>query len=81
MDEASVGALGRLLDGIHRAGVVIHDVKYGNVIMLDGKPYLCDFDDARVYPRHSLRFLAERESERDRFNYVFGGHLRSEPAS
>jgi hypothetical protein len=80
MDETAVDALGRLLVDVQRAGVVIRDVKYGNVIMLDGKPYLCDFDGARVYPRNSLRFLLERESERDKFNYVFGGHLYCETA-
>ena len=80
MGEASIGALRTLLAGVHRAGVVVHDVKYGNVILLDGKPHLCDFDDARAYLRTSLRFLAERERERDTFNYVFGGGGRARPA-
>lgn len=79
--------LGRVMDGrtvellfseirkIHEAGYVLHDVKFGNVILeaSTGEPYLIDFDRARRYPelgRLSRRFLRDRDYQK--FNAHFG---------
>jgi len=70
-----VGDLGRLLERVHQAGVAIRDIKYGNVLLWRGRPYLCDFDLARVYHRPGVRFVEERLADRDQFNFFFGGHL------
>lgn len=71
----SVDALGRMLVEVHEAGVILGDVKYGNVLMQDGRPVLCDFDWSRVVARRGLSGLDRRDAERDIFNYSFGGSL------
>lgn len=57
------------VDHIHRLGVLIGDVKYGNIVMesRSGLPYLLDFDHARVQPpmlRWVLAPLVRRERDR-----------------
>ena len=61
-----------LYEKIHRYRVIVGDIKYGNVIFLEGVPFLCDFDYSRVYRNNSVRFLRERERERDFVSFVFG---------
>ena len=80
VDGAFIEQLGNLLQGLHEAGVAAGDVSYGDVVFRDGKPCLRDCAGAPVYPRSSLRFLAERERDRDRFNFLFGTDLLSEQA-
>jgi serine/threonine protein kinase len=45
---------------VHAAGYVLHDIKYGNVVIEQdsGAPYLIDFDAARTYP--SVGYLTRR---------------------
>jgi 2-polyprenyl-3-methyl-5-hydroxy-6-metoxy-1,4-benzoquinol methylase len=78
VDGRCLDHLGQLFTAVHRAGVAIRDVKYGNVIVRHGKPSLCDFDGAEVFPNNSRRFVAERERDRDKFNYLFGPTLLTE---
>ncbi len=78
VDEAFIDHLGALLQSIHEAGVAVGEVSYGDVIAVDGKPHLRGFEGARVDGRPSLRFLAQRERDRDRFNFLFGAELLSE---
>jgi SAM-dependent methyltransferase len=85
--EQGKSVLGRVVDAdtvellfsgirrIHEAGYVLHDVKFGNVILeaSTGEPYLIDFDRARRYPelgRLARRFL--RDSDYQKFNAHFG---------
>jgi SAM-dependent methyltransferase len=85
--EEGKAVLGRVLDSdavervfgelkkIHAAGYVLHDVKFGNVILegSSGEPYFIDFDRARAYPELSslaLRFLRDRDYAK--FNAHFG---------
>jgi len=78
VDEGFIEHLGALLESIHQAGVAVGDVSYGDVIIVDGKPHLRGIEGRPVAPRRSLRFLAERERDRDRFNFLFGAELLSE---
>jgi serine/threonine protein kinase len=85
--EEGKAALGRVLEAdvvellfaelrkIHAAGYVLHDIKFGNVILESpsGEPYFIDFDRARSYPelsRLAFRFLRDRDYEK--FNAHFG---------
>jgi hypothetical protein len=83
--SASVGPavirrVGELLSAIHRRGVTLSDVKYGNVLVVGDQPYFCDFDRATVFRWNTWRCVREREVDRDLFNYGFGGGLLSERA-
>jgi len=80
MDNAAIEKLAGLLDRIHRAGVAIGEVSYGDVVLQDGQPQLCDFAKAHVYRPDSAKFVAQREAERDRLNFCFGGGAYSEAA-
>lgn len=60
---------------IHATGYILHDIKYGNVIMEreSGEPYFIDFNRASTYPRIGKlanRFL--RDSDYHKFNQYFG---------
>src|SRR5690606_775372 len=62
----------------HRSGVLLSDIKYGNVIIHrdTGLPYLTDFDGARVSERSSsASFSIERDREIERVNRCFGTSL------
>jgi hypothetical protein len=80
MDRAAIEQLAELLDRIHRAGVAIGELNYRNVLLADGQPQLCNFDQAHVCRPGSARFVAQREAERDRLNFLFGGGAYSEAA-
>ena len=59
----------------HAAGYVLHDFKYGNIIIErdSGAPYLIDFEAARSYPSVTTltkRFL--RDQDYTKFNLHFG---------
>ena len=78
VDGVYIERLGDLLQALHQAGVAAGDVSYGDVVVRDGKPGLRNLAGVALYPRSSLRFLAERERDRDRFNFLFGTELLSE---
>ena len=79
ISEDILNAIADIYEAIHISGVVVGDIKYGNVILVDGVPFLCDFDFSKVYRKNSIRFLREREKERDLVNFVFGFSLLTEP--
>jgi SAM-dependent methyltransferase len=75
VDTETVELLFSEIKKIHEAGYVLHDVKFGNVILeaTTGEPYLIDFDRARRYPelgRLSRRLLRDRDYQK--FNTHFG---------
>lgn len=75
LDDDAVEQLFVELKKIHAAGYILHDLKFGNVIIerRSGKPYLIDFDRTRAYPelsRLAFRFLRDRDIEK--FNAHFG---------
>jgi hypothetical protein len=74
VDEGFIERLGALLQGHHEAGAAVGDVGYGDVVIADGKPHLRSIPAARS----SVRFLGQRERDRDRFNFLFGADLLSE---
>ena len=69
-----------LFERVGNAGVALRDVKYGNVLVQGGAPYLVDFDGASVFPKRSYRLLLERQKDRDRYNHGFGEAFLSEDA-
>lgn len=75
LDREGVERLFAELRKIHAAGYVLHDLKFGNVILerSSGQPCFIDFDRARAYPelgRLAFRFLRDRDYEK--FNLHFG---------
>jgi hypothetical protein len=75
MDRENVELLFSEIRKIHEAGYVLHDVKFGNVILeaVTGEPYLIDFDRARRYPEFgwlARRLLRDRDYQK--FNAHFG---------
>jgi serine/threonine protein kinase len=78
VDDHFIASLGKLVATIHNAGVALHDVKHGNVLICDNRPHLCDFDVSCFFPTNNTRFILTTEKERDRFNYLFGGTLLTE---
>lgn len=67
-----LAALRDLVERVHDAGVLMGDVKYGNVIVTDEGPRLVDFDMARVFRPGSASFRVARDGERDLIHYTFG---------
>jgi hypothetical protein len=65
-------ALRALVQRVHAAGVIMCDVKYGNVIVAPDGPRLVDFDLARVYRPGSASLRIAQEREMDLFRYTFG---------
>ena len=64
-----------IIESIHQSGVVIGDVKFGNVIITSDGVCLCDFDHARIFTRNTMSFIMDRERDRDLCNYIFGREL------
>lgn len=77
LKPSQIECISDLLITIHRAGVAIKDVKYGNIIVGDNKIYMCDFDGAEVFKSNSRHFVRAREQDRDKFNYYFGTSLQT----
>jgi 2-polyprenyl-3-methyl-5-hydroxy-6-metoxy-1,4-benzoquinol methylase len=74
LDRPMVDDIFSELKKIHRAGILLSDIKYGNIIIErdSGKPYFIDFDDADSYGHPgSLRWQARRDFEIERFNLFF----------
>jgi len=78
VNPRTIAEIGRLVEQIHHRGVTIGDVKYGNVLLVEGEPFLCDFDHAKAFTRNGWRCVKEREADRDGFNYFFDCDLLSE---
>ena len=65
----------------HRAGIILHDMKYGNIVLgADAEePYLLDFEHARSYPEWGqLANRALRDTDREKFNRMFGPYALTE---
>lgn len=63
---------------VHRHGVKLHDIKYGNVIIHrdTGLPYLIDFDSCSLHDRpQGLAFLVERDRDIELLNRAFGTEI------
>lgn len=70
--------IARQVTAVHRSGVRLGDVKYGNVVIHrdTGLPHLTDFDAASVYPDpRSAAFSIERDRDTERVNRCFGTGL------
>jgi putative peptidoglycan lipid II flippase len=75
IDTQTVEGLFAELKKIHAAGYVLHDIKFGNVILGEspGEPYFIDFDRARAYHQLSpLAFRVLRDRDYVKFNEHFG---------
>jgi serine/threonine protein kinase len=75
LDEEGVERIFDELTKIHRAGYILRDVKFGNIVLeaSSGEPYVIDFDRARTYPgwsRLAIRSLRDRDYAK--FNAHFG---------
>lgn len=74
LNDDQVNLLYDELQKIHRARIVLKDIKYGNIVV-EGKssrPYIVDFDFTRYYPstpKSIFAFLKDRDIER--FNKLF----------
>jgi hypothetical protein len=65
----------------HRAGIILHDIKYGNIVLAGEaeEPHLFDFEHARSYPgwgKLANRML--RDTDRVKFNRLFGPYALTE---
>lgn len=67
-----------LMDRIHERGVIIRDVKYGNLLVTGGAPLWCDFDGAAIRRPTSWRSFHDRAADREQFDYFFGGPVLTE---
>jgi predicted RNA methylase len=70
--------LGQMLQDLHDGGIAAGEVGYGDIVVKGGKPALRNLTGAPFHAPSSLRFLGERERDRDRFNFLFGTELLSE---
>ena len=70
--EDFLAELFALIERVHDAGVLLGDVKYGNVLVARDGPILLDFDMARVHRPTSATFQLARERELDLVRYTFG---------
>ena len=75
VDHKFIAAIQRLIVEVHQRGVLVRDVKHGNVLVCDEGPRLCDFDLSHVFGKNDATSTRLRAAERERFNYLFGGHL------
>lgn len=60
--------LGLMINAIHDAGVLIRDVKFGNIMVEDDTPYLVDFDAATVISSTSETGRLTIAAENNYFN-------------
>ena len=76
IDPECIAAIHEQIRGIHAAGYVLVDIKYGNIILekTTGKPFLVDFESAirldELYSRSAAAFLKKRDL--DQFQRIFG---------
>lgn len=77
MSSSQIECISNLLTTIHRTGIAVKDVKYGNIIIGENEIYMCDFDGAEVFQSNSRGFVRARELDRDKFNYYFGAGLQT----
>lgn len=77
-DQDTIARIGEALLAIHRAGYVLQDVKYGNIIV-DAKtkrPYFIDYEQAlplRAFSTVTATYLRDRDAEK--LNRLFGTKL------
>lgn len=74
VDRETVENIFRQLKEIHRAGICVSDVKYGNIIIerVSREPYFIDFDHSVDYGRRrGLRWQVRRDYEIETFNLCF----------
>jgi len=81
MNETFSSDLFRLIDLIHECGVIINDLKYGNIIKNSNVPYLIDFDRSNFFYFKNARYLKKKNAERDKFNYLFSVNIPIESVS
>jgi hypothetical protein len=70
--EEGLHKLRDLIERIHDRGVILGDVKCGNVIVRERGPALIDFDLAIVHRPGSATLSVAREREMDLCSYLFG---------
>lgn len=56
----------------HAAGVVLNDIKYGNVVLVDGRPHLLDLEASVVLRRRGTHWRAARARDLEALNALFG---------
>ena len=69
IDADIVGRIGEALLAVHRAGYVLEDIKYGNVILesTTKTPYFVDFERAmplRLFSHGTAAYLRDRDAEK-----------------
>jgi hypothetical protein len=74
VEPGFVEQLFELLLEIHARGILVQDIKFGNVIIgPDGKPWLFDFENAARYPwAPDILFRSLRDEEIETFNFHYG---------
>lgn len=73
-DKTRIDDLLTQLKKIHRTGIILKDIKYGNIIIErnTGKPFWIDFDYTRYYANVSKpTFAFLRDIDIERFNLLF----------
>lgn len=63
--------LRKLISQIHENGIIINDLKYGNIIKNGDTPYLIDFDSGNYYFFKTLEFTIKKNNEDDKFEYIY----------
>jgi len=74
LDKTQIDDLLDQLKKIHHTGIILKDIKYGNIIIErnTGKPFWIDFDFTRYYPNVSKSIFAFlRDIDIERFNLLF----------
>lgn len=74
LDKTQISDLLAQLKKIHRTGIILKDIKYGNIIIErnTGKPFWIDFDFTRYYSNVSKgTFAFLRDIDIERFNLLF----------
>jgi tRNA A-37 threonylcarbamoyl transferase component Bud32 len=74
VDQQFIDELYIKIKEIHKAGIELYDIKWGNVIVEDttGKPFLVDFDSSRKYSNpKSKMFTIARDRDIEKFNLCY----------
>jgi hypothetical protein len=72
VDVKFINSIQKLITAIHDAGVILRDVKYGNVLVNENSPSICDFDSAIFISKPNEKFLQEKAADLRRFDFLFG---------